>query len=64
MNSCNFRNGKNPITGKNCVQTFQTMSPADLQEVKLPQDPLAQLYYLSLSGVAIYILYRLVEKSK
>jgi hypothetical protein len=63
MDACNFSNRKNPITGKNCVQTFQTMTPNDSSQISLPQDPVAQLYYLCLSAVAIYILYRLVEKS-
>jgi hypothetical protein len=30
----------------------------------LPDDPLAQLYFASLAGVGIYILYRLMEKSR
>ena len=36
----------------------------NIDKIKLPQDPIAQLYFLSLSAVAIYILYRLIEKSK
>jgi hypothetical protein len=36
----------------------------DMEEVKLPQDPIAQLYFLSLSAISIYILYKLMEKGK
>jgi hypothetical protein len=61
MNPCTFPNGKNPISGKSCRQAFQNM---DMEEVKLPQDPIAQLYFLSLSAISIYILYKLMEKGK
>jgi hypothetical protein len=59
MNPCTFQNGKNPISGKQCRQAFQ-----NIEHSKLPEDPLAQIYFLSLSSLAIYILYRLVEKGK
>ena len=36
----------------------------NIDQIKLPQDPIAQLYFLSLSALAIYILYRLMEKGK
>jgi hypothetical protein len=73
MNPCIFENGKNPISGKQCRQAFQniteksdekTVENQNIEHSKLPQDPLAQIYFLSLSAVAIYILYRLVEKGK
>jgi hypothetical protein len=59
MNPCTFQNGKNPISGKQCRQAFQ-----NIEHSKLPEDPVAQIYFLSLSSLAIYILYRLVEKGK
>ena len=61
MNPCIFPNGKNPINGKQCRQAFQNI---DVEEVKLPEDPLTQLYFLSLSAISIYILYKLMEKGK
>jgi hypothetical protein len=69
MNPCNFQNNVNPITGKACRQAFQNKSnnqndDINKDEIKLPQDPIAQFYFLSLSALAIYILYRLMEKSK
>jgi len=69
MDPCSFQNNKNPITGKSCRQAFQNIKDnqnddMNIDKIKLPQDPIAQLYFLSLSAVAIYILYRLIEKSK
>ena len=57
MNACIFPNGKNPITGNNCVETFQN------SEIKIPDDPLAQMYFASLGVLGLFILYRLMEKS-
>jgi len=69
MNPCNFRNNRNPISGKTCRQAFQNISenPDNSNndiEVKLPEDPIAQLYYLSLTAISIYILYKLIEKGR
>ena len=71
MNPCTFNNGKNPISGKVCRQAFNTMyqnqeviENEDIEQLKLPQEPITQLYFLSLSALAIYIFYRLIEKSK
>jgi hypothetical protein len=69
MNPCSFQNNKNPITGKSCKQAFQNITndtddQLKIDQIKLPEDPIAQLYFLSLSAVAIYILYRLIEKGK
>jgi len=69
MNPCSFQNNKNPITGAPCRQAFQNISQiqspiSEDDQIKLPQDPLAQLYFLSLSALAIYIFYRIMEKGK
>jgi hypothetical protein len=65
MDPCTFQNGKNPVNGKSCNETFQTKeSIADNASPFLPEDPLAQLYFFSLSMVGIYVLYRLMEKSR
>ena len=65
MNPCIFQNNTNPITKKNCKQAFHTLSQNDItdEQIKLPEDPIAQLYFLGLSALSIYILYRLIEKS-
>jgi hypothetical protein len=67
MNACSFQNGKNPVSGKTCKQAFNTLSQTNedtMRQVNLPEDPIAQLYFLSLSAIAIYILYRMIEKGK
>jgi hypothetical protein len=59
MDPCNFSNGKNPVTGKNCRETFKNND-----EAIMPDDPLAQIYFASLGVLGLFILYRLMEKSR
>lgn len=61
MDPCIFPNGRNPVNGENCRETFQIRSEP---EVLMPSDPLAQLYFASLGVVGLFILYRLMEKSR
>jgi hypothetical protein len=63
LDPCIFSDKKNPLTGATCVETFKTGVSANASPV-LPEDPLAQLYFASLAGIGIYILYRLMDKSK
>lgn len=63
MDPCSFPDRKNPITGDRCRETFKTGVSAYASPV-LPEDPLAQLYFLGLAGVGIYILNGLMNKSK
>ena len=63
MDPCSFPDRKNPITGDRCRETFKTGVSAYATPV-LPDDPLAQLYFLGLAGVGIYILNGLMNKSK
>lgn len=63
MDPCSFSDKKNPITGNNCKETFKTGVANDASPV-LSEDPMDQLYFASLAGVGIYILYRLMEKSR
>jgi len=59
MDPCIFPNGKNPVSGQSCKESFQTTNT-----VMMPDDPLAQLYFASLGALGLFILYRLMEKSK
>lgn len=59
MNPCTFSNGKNPVTGKKCSEGF-----TGYQELGMPDDPLAQLYFASLGALGLLMLYRIMEKSK
>ena len=61
MDPCSFSNGQNPVSNKKCVETFSSYSQ---KEMKLPRDSLAQIYFFSLASVAIYIMYKIMEKSK
>ena len=69
MDPCSFQNKTNPITKQSCRQAFQNITnnendTSNIDQIKLPRDPIAQLYYLSLSALAIYMLYKLIEKVK
>lgn len=61
MDPCIFPNKKNPVNGNNCRETFTTNGEP---EILMPDDPLAQLYFASLGVVGLYILYRIMEKSR
>lgn len=58
MDPCTFSGGKNPVSGQTCKETFQNL------ETKMPDDPLAQMYFASLGILGLLILYRLMEKSR
>ena len=64
MDPCIFPDKRNPLVKDSvCRETFQTGVSKNAESV-LPDDPLAQVYFASLAGVGLYILYRLMEKSK
>jgi hypothetical protein len=60
MDACNFSNGVNPITQAKCTEAFSLKD----EELLLPSDPVAQVYFLGLSGLGLYILYKLMNKSR
>lgn len=66
MDPCSFSNRRNPISNRQCRESFAVNNGvADNAEViKLPLDPLAQVYLASLGIVGIYILYKFMEKSE
>ena len=63
---CSFPDRKNPVTGLPCTLAFQNMknSPQDYSELKMPDDPLVQLYFACLSILGLYVLYRIIEKKR
>ena len=63
MDPCIFSNKRNPVTGATCRETFQNNLAATAEPV-LPDDPIAQIYFASLAGVGLYMLYRLMEKTR
>jgi hypothetical protein len=66
MDPCIFSDGKNPVTGQKCKETFQNKidSFQNKMETIIPDDPVAQLYFASVGIVGLFILYRLMEKSR
>jgi hypothetical protein len=68
MDPCNFMDKTNPVDGTKCKETFTNNTTSssfnDSEEIQFPDDPFVQLYFAGLGGIGIYMLYRLMEKSK
>ena len=63
MTPCMFSNGKNPVTGKKCKESFQQGVSKNAEHV-MSENPADQLYFACLTFVGLYVLYRLMVKSK
>lgn len=63
MDPCVFPNGKNPLTGQKCRETFQGMEGSSLNPALFPDDPLAQVYFAGLGALGLFLLYRIMDKS-
>jgi hypothetical protein len=50
------------ITNQKLKEGFSSGVADNAEEIKLPNDPMARLYFAGLSGLSIYILYRLMKK--
>lgn len=64
MDPCSFSDKRNPITNNKCKETFSSGVAHNSEEIHLPDDPIVQMYFTGLGCVGIYMLYRLMEKSK
>ena len=62
IDPCAFPNKQNPVTKVKCKEAFQPIM--DSSAPVLPEDPLDQLYFAGLAGIGIYMLYRVMKKSK
>ena len=60
MDPCLFPDKTNPITKEKCREAFTT---SDDMSPKLPDDTIEQIYFASLAGVGIYILYKFMLKN-
>ena len=60
MDPCLFPDNTNPITKEKCREAFTT---SDDMTPKLPDDTIDQIYFASLAGVGIYILYKFMLKN-
>lgn len=63
MDQCSFTDKINPITKEKCKESFES-SIEEEDEISFPQDPIVQLYFAGLGLVTIFIMYRILEKSK
>lgn len=63
MNPCSFPKKKNPITGVKCKEAFQSSIADDASPV-MSDDIMDQVYFASLAGLGVFILYRVMEKSQ
>jgi hypothetical protein len=65
MDPCIFPNKINPITKNRCRETFENnkINNTFKEDVSLPEDLLTQIYYASLAGMAVFIFYKIMEKS-
>ena len=61
MDPCIFPDKKNPVSGIKCREAFQNNQ---YEEILIPDDPIAQLYFASLGVVGLYIFYCLMKKSQ
>uniref|UniRef100_A0A6C0FAH1 Uncharacterized protein n=1 Tax=viral metagenome TaxID=1070528 RepID=A0A6C0FAH1_9ZZZZ len=57
LDPCLWGNGRNPVSGKRCRETF-AMLPTE-PELKLPKDPIVQLYFAIIGIGIIYLIYRI-----
>ena len=62
MDPCIFPNKINPITKAKCRETFENKNE-DYEDLSLPKDLISQIYFISLSGIVLYIFYKIIEKS-
>jgi hypothetical protein len=64
IDSCSFPNRRNPVTGQVCREAYQNNKTPALNygELTMPDDPIVQLYFASLSILGVYILYKMIEK--
>ena len=80
MDPCSFGPGGNPYSGTPCRQAFTNMSGSNaatnaeeynsktstknVKGVKLPKDPLVQMYFACLGILGIYIVYCILHKRR
>jgi len=60
MDPCTFPSKTNPISGNGCSESFTN----NKKKVGLPKDSMVQMYFASLAILGIFILYKLMNKSK
>ena len=74
ITACQFPEKVNPVTDVKCRETFTNMGKSKLlnastyecvdQHFKIPNDPIVQAYFASLGALGIYLMYKLMMKTK
>lgn len=64
MDPCSFSDKTNPQSGKKCKEAFSSYNLNEVEEFPFPNDIFDQAYFAGLGGLGIYILYKLMQKSK
>ena len=65
MSPCWFQNERNPITNASCRRAFQSIMKEEGGILKdIPDDLISTLFFTGMSGLSLYILYRLMMKNR
>lgn len=65
MDQCIFPDKKNPITGDKCKETFSNITNTQQCYTcyKIPNEPIAKLFFVFVGLLIIYIFYRIMAKN-
>ena len=63
LDPCIFDNKKNPVSGKGCSEGYNNYSPYNDSRFRVPNDPLAHIYFASIGILLIYVLNKYIDKN-
>jgi hypothetical protein len=64
MNPCWFQNETNPVTGSTCRRAFQSMMKEVSPNEQIPSGVIPILFLTGVSGLSLYLLYKMCKKMK
>jgi hypothetical protein len=64
MNPCWFQNETNPVTGSTCRRAFQSMMKEVSPNEQIPSGVVPILFLTGVSGLSLYLLYKMCKKMK
>ena len=64
MNPCWFQNETNPVTGASCRRAFQSMVKETEPMEQIPEGVLPILFLTGVSGLSLFLLYKMCKKMK
>jgi hypothetical protein len=62
MNACWFNNRRNPVSGNTCQEAFTNMEGGKVS-AEFPSGLIPYLFYIGASGLGMYLLYKLCQRS-